>query len=144
MNSPEAFWDSSALVPLVVRQPVSVWAKTMSGRFNITVWWVATVEVDSAIARLRREVKLNRVEVDLAKRIVGALKEEWQEISPSDEVRDKASALLDRYALRAADSLQLAAALVWCRDRPKSRPFLCADGKLAESAEQVGFTVHRP
>jgi hypothetical protein len=116
----------------------------MSEALNITVWWLTAVEVHSAIARLNREGRLNTVEVRFAKNILEGLKQEWQEIVPSDEVRDKAAELLDVYPLRAADSLQLAAATVWCNGKPKGRAFLCADAKLSGAAEQVGFRVVRP
>jgi hypothetical protein len=42
----------------------------------------------------------------------------WREILPGDQVRDLATQLLDKHSLRATDSLQLAASLVWCEQRP--------------------------
>ena len=42
-------------------------------------------------------------------------------------LRSKAIQLVERYDLRAADSLQLAAALAWCEDAPRGRVFLTAD-----------------
>ena len=45
--------------------------------------------------------------------------------------------------LRAADALQLAAALVWCRQRPHGRAFVVADDGLSDAAEAEGFTVIR-
>lgn len=55
-----------------------------------------------------------------------------------------AVAVLELYTLRAADSLQLATALVWCRNRPAGRIFICADDRLCDAAAQAGFTVLRP
>jgi predicted nucleic acid-binding protein len=69
---------------------------------------------------------------------------QWDEIHPADAVRDRAATLLDTYPLSAADGLQLAAALVWCRERPIGRTFLCADTRLAEAATHAGFTVLSP
>jgi hypothetical protein len=43
--------------------------------------------------------------------------------------------------LRAADSLQLAASLVWCEQRPSKRNFICGDQQLAKAAESAGFSV---
>lgn len=43
--------------------------------------------------------------------------------------------------LRAADAVQLAAALVWCRERPRNRPFVCFDRGLAASGTVLGFRV---
>ena len=47
--------------------------------------------------------------------------------------------LLERYDLRAADALQLAAALGWCENAPRGRVFLTADQKLREAALLSGF-----
>jgi hypothetical protein len=46
---------------------------------------------------------------------------------------------VDRYDLRAADALQLAAALNWCEDAPQGRVFLAVDQKLREAAVLSGF-----
>ena len=46
-------------------------------------------------------------------------------------------------ALRAADAFQLAAALVWCKERPNRRLFVSFDNALADAAEAEGFDVHR-
>jgi len=64
-------------------------------------------------------------------------------VTPLEEVRDTAELLLSRYDLRAADSLQLAAALVWCTSHPKGRTFIGGDGKLLEAADKEGFNVVR-
>jgi len=65
----------------------------------------------------------------------------WREVLPDDEVRDLAAQALDKYSLRAADSMQLAAALVWCEQRPPRRNFICGDKRLALAASAVGFSV---
>lgn len=65
----------------------------------------------------------------------------WSEILPGDSVRDAACRLLDLYPLRAADSLQLAAALVWCRQRAAGRIFLSSDKRLSDAAKAEGFSV---
>lgn len=63
------------------------------------------------------------------------------EVAPNEVVRTLAEAALERFDLRAADSLQLAAALVLCRERPRGRTFVCFDQKLATAADLAGFTV---
>jgi hypothetical protein len=49
--------------------------------------------------------------------------------------------LLIEYPLRAADSLQLAASLTWCEQRPSRRTFLSGDQRLSHAARSVGFSV---
>ncbi|MGA2457754.1 MAG: hypothetical protein ABSF85_09310 [Terriglobales bacterium] len=72
-------------------------------------------------------------------RLANTLADAWSVIQPSDAVRAKAMQLVDRYDLRAADALQLAAALVWCEDLPQGRMFLTADKKLQQAAMLSGF-----
>lgn len=102
------------------------------------------VEIRSAIERLHRSGGLDAAAKRLALTRLREARLDWTEIVPSDAVRDKAETLLDSYPLRAADSLQLAAALVWCRGRPSSRTFISSDTRLCDAAALAGFTVLRP
>jgi predicted nucleic acid-binding protein len=65
----------------------------------------------------------------------------WIEVLPSERAREIAETLPERYGLRALDSFQLAAALVWCKEQPRGRWFVCADTRLAEVAAKAGFSV---
>ena len=105
------------------------------------VWWGSPVEVHSAIARLHRLGKLKEVERQGALSRLDLLSRGWGEILPHDRVRDLAKRLLDTHELRAADSLQLAAALTWCQQRPARRNFVCADQPLSKVAATSGFFV---
>jgi predicted nucleic acid-binding protein len=69
------------------------------------------------------------------------LRRGWREILPNDSLRELASRLLDVYTLRASDTLQLAAALTWCQQRPAQRRFICGDQRLCDAAEAAGFAV---
>ena len=102
------------------------------------------MEIQSAIARLERAGKLNDREVRFAADRLKAMRQSWYEVLPGNAVRDLAQDLLYLHPLRAADSLQLAAALTWCRNRPANRTFLTADTRLAEAATHTGFTVLQP
>ena len=62
-------------------------------------------------------------------------------IEPIEIVRELALAQLDRFPLKAGDALQLAAALVWCRQRPHRRTFVCNDRQLRSAADALGFEV---
>jgi predicted nucleic acid-binding protein len=110
----------------------------------MAVWWSARVEINGAIARLQRDGEIDTAGSNAARSALTKLMDSWYEVAPGDEVRDRAEELLGQFPLRAADRLQLGAALVWSGDRPKGRVFLCADAKLAEAAEQAGFLVMKP
>ena len=69
------------------------------------------------------------------------LAQTWIEIEPGGALRERALRLLASHNLRAADALQLAAALVWAEERPAGRIFICLDARLREAARLDGFTV---
>ena len=137
-----AFWDASAIVPLCCSQTATVKSRKLlreTGR--MVVWWGTPIEARSAFARLARDGSLTDPERTRTVRLLDELRQSWDEIQPSESVRAVAEGLPDRYGVRALDALQLAAALVWCRERPNRRPFVCFDERLARAAADVGFTV---
>ncbi len=141
MNKQPAFWDASALVPLCVQETTSRQAQSQLRQFLPVVWWASRVEVHSAVARLHRVGKLKDTEKKGALSRLEVLSRAWREILPADPLRDLATRLLDTYELRAADSFQLAAALVWCHEKPAGRTFVSADQRLSKSAADAGFLI---
>jgi hypothetical protein len=105
------------------------------------VWWGTPLEARSAFARLVREGGLTGAERDAAVRLLGRLRLTWDEILPTEKLRALAEDLPDAHVLRAADAAQLAAALVWCGERPRKRPFVCLDERLRTAALELGFSV---
>lgn len=141
MNREAAFWDASALVPLFVPEAGSRLARQWARRCSVVAWWGTRVEVYGAICRLFRNKDIDSQERQAAVARLGVLRQTWQEILAEEELRESAEQLLEKYALRAADSFQLAAALVWCRGRAAKRVFLCGDARLSEAARAEGFAV---
>jgi hypothetical protein len=45
------------------------------------------------------------------------------------------------HPLRAADTLQLAAALIWAEETPQGLEIVCLDQNLREAALKEGFTL---
>lgn len=134
-----AFWDASAVVPLCVRQGISHSMGRLYDRYEVVVWWTTPVEIASALARLARMREISSSERAKATEVAKALADEWSVVEPSNALRANAEKLVDRYGLKAADALQLAAALEWCEDVPQGQVFLTADHKLREAAVLSGF-----
>jgi predicted nucleic acid-binding protein len=134
-----AFWDTSALVPLCVRQSVTPRAIALYKIHDVVVWWAAPVEMASALARLLRMKHFDSSEWTKARKLAKRLADSWFLIQPAGALRAKAIQLVERHDLRAADSLHLAAALEWCEDAPQGRIFLTTDQKLREAALFSGF-----
>lgn len=136
------FWDASAIVPLCVDQPGTLQVREILEADNvIAAWWGSPVECFSAWARLRREGALTERGEDQSRRLLGLLAGSWTEIEPSREVRDLAGRILLLHPLRAADSLQLAAALVWAGKNPTGHGFACLDRRLRDAARKESFTL---
>ncbi len=134
-----AFWDTSGLVPLCVRNRASAGAHQLFRRYTPVVWWATPVEARSALTRELRAGSLTAEEYSNASSNLVTLKRRWQEIQPSDPLRVLAEELLERYRLRAADALQLAAAYIWSDRRPFNRCFISGDKRLLGVARSVGF-----
>lgn len=105
------------------------------------VWWGTRVECVSSLARLEREGAAPATRLAAAFKRLAVLSEAWREIAPSSLVRETAVRLLRVHPLRAADSLQLAAALVAANDEPGSLPFVTFDERLADAARREGFEI---
>ena len=134
-----AFWDTSALVPLCVRQASTPRAIALYKLHDAVVWWATPVEIASALARLVRMKQLDSSDWTKARKLAKRLADSWSVIQPSDKLRAKSIDLVERFDLRSADSFQLAAALAWCEGAAQGRIFLTVDQKLREAALLSGF-----
>jgi len=103
------------------------------------VWWAAPVEIRGAFARLLRMSLLTSRQHVGAQLRLDELRSNWREISPEQALRNRAELLIHRFPLKAADALQLAAALAWCSGRPKGKAFISGDAQLLDAAKQLGF-----
>ena len=136
------FWDSSALVPLLAAEPLTPAVRALYLRDpEVAVWWGTPVECASAIARLERDGALTAKDAVAAFGRLDALAASWVQVEPQDEIRDTARRLLRVHPLRAADSLQLAAALVCAERRPSTLPFVTLDERLRTAAGREGFDL---
>lgn len=136
------FWDSSALAPLLVEEPDSVQReRELTEDPRILIWFATPVELESALNRRLREGSLSREAETLARARLADLAQSWIEIEPLSLVRDRALRLLRVHPLRAADAMQLAAALVACHEKTGLFGFLTGDVRLREAARLEGFAV---
>lgn len=135
------FWDTSAVVPLLLEQTATVSVEALlSEDPEIVAWWGTPAECASAAARLRREGRLTVVEEERVLDLLALLRDSWLEVLPSEDVRERAFRLLRVHPLRAADALQLAAAGVWAADT-RGAGLVTFDERLATAARLEGFRV---
>ena len=139
------FWDSSALVPLAAEEASSPSCRELLREDPvIAVWALTRTEMVSAIRRKERDGELTRDFARVALERVHLLEAAWNEVDALAQVRDRADRLLGVHPLRAADALQLAAALVLVEERPAGWSFVTADARLAAAAAAERFDVREP
>ena len=137
-----SFWDSSAVVPLCIREERTDNLKVLQeSDQRLTVWWGTTVECTSAFARRRREDRRWASEERSALERLGLLAEMWTEVGPTRPLRHLAIRLVRVHALRAGDAFQLAAALESVSGNPMGLGLVTLDWRLAEAARLEGFSV---
>jgi len=136
------FWDTSAVVPLCVVEPATPQVRRLADADpSLVVWWGTRTECVSALARRRRDGQLAAQAEQRARRVLSVLAAEWSELLPSEPLRRRAERLLGVHALRAADALQLAAALLWARGDTATHAVVSFDERLREAARREGFQV---
>lgn len=136
------YWDSSALVPLILQQESSAkvrqWLKEDP---VILVWWHTEIECASALARIERQSKDAVSTINKSWTKLHQLASLWQVIQPIASIKEQSIRLLRVHDLRAADAAQLAAAIVASEYRTSSLEFACLDDRLAKAAQKEGFIL---
>ncbi|MDD5201436.1 MAG: type II toxin-antitoxin system VapC family toxin [Terrimicrobiaceae bacterium] len=136
------FWDSSAIVPLLIEEVASAEIARLFGEdLERAVWWGTETECLSALTRRERESALSQSDLAAAETGLAAFLNGSFEIQPSLEVRRIARRLLMTHPLRAADSLQLAAALQLAGSEPGALVFISLDERLKLSARREGLRI---
>jgi hypothetical protein len=136
------FWDSSALIPLLVSgNDTSLRESQLRASPDILVWYGTLAEIESAICRRLRETSLDATQAAHARARLQILAKSWLEVQPTPLVRARAIRLLRVHSLRAADAFQLAAALTAFNEITAGNIFLTADLRLADAASMEGFEL---
>lgn len=136
------YWDSSALVALLVAEPESARRfELLQQDPSVVTWWGSQIECASALNRLHREGALDARQLDQSLDQLRLLAATWLEIRPMQRVRNRAMRLLRVHRLRGADAVQLAAALTASREDPATLDIVCSDSRLSEAARREGFAV---
>lgn len=134
------FCDTSALVKLYVREDGTDGMVEQAGRSDVlAVCRVAWVEFMSALARRAREQPQDAEALAEAHRRLIADWPHYLKIEVTQDLVELAGEYADTFALRAYDSVQLAAAQMLHRELPGEVQFACFDARLAKAARVMGI-----
>jgi predicted nucleic acid-binding protein len=132
------FWDTSAIVPLLVEEPESQLVESIFREDSEQiVWWGTSIECVSAVSRLEREGALAAIQ---AERIIDKLRlvrSAWREVLAGAQLKQTAERILRVHPLRAQDAQQLAACLIV--NSSGKVPFVSLDSRLNTAARKEGL-----
>jgi len=139
------FWDTSALIPVLVAEPQTARAtRLLLSDPDVIVWTLTRVELLSALARRRRSDRTAAAWLRGARQEVLEMWPRWVEVTTLDTVRRHAERIVESHALRAADAMQIAAALVARAEGSGDLAFVTFDLQQAAAAEREGLRVLGP
>lgn len=143
------YLDTSALVKLYIREPGTDRLVALAGRASkhrFAVLALAQVEFHSAI---RKRERLGDIDGPIAAQVLSRFERHMEgkflRQVVSDSVLDTATALVDRYPLRAYDAIQLAGCMAFKAAAGGQQPiFVCADRHLLDAAQGEGLEFLDP
>jgi len=139
------FWDSSAIVSLIVKDSHTDTARSIFAldRWMVTAF-VAPLEIESALWRRRHAGQLNAEQHETVDRNFAALTGDgWHSIELTEELFNLARRLVAIHPLRTMDAIQLASAVVASDFNPRRLAMVTFDEDLAVAARVEGFSVFR-
>jgi len=143
------YLDTSALVKLYVREPGTerlLALATRSSENRLAILALARIELRSAIRRRERNGEIPPlIATQLLEAFTRHVEGRFLIQTVSDFLLDVASVLVDRYALRAFDAVQLAGYMVLKRSAGTDLPiFVCSDQELLMVAKREAIPILDP
>jgi predicted nucleic acid-binding protein len=137
------YCDTSALVKLYVKEDFSEAVRTLARSASaIAVCRIAWAETMAALARRLRE---NPVDAKVIETVRARLRNDWSRcaiVEVTQPLVELAGEYADTFALRAYDSIQLAAARILQEASDEELHFACFDARLSKSARVLGMRTH--
>ncbi|MBI4583021.1 MAG: type II toxin-antitoxin system VapC family toxin [Planctomycetes bacterium] len=108
---------------------------------QVLAWILSDLEVHSALCRLEREGAISHKALTEAATRFETFWAGVVVVSHLEAVKIRSRRLLRTHALKAADSMQLGAALVGAAENPIGWDFVCLDERLRSAAGREGFIL---
>ena len=134
------FCDTSALVKLYVREEATdAVVEQAAASEVVAVCRISWVETMSALARRSREQPADALAIAQARKRVVADWPHYLTVEVTQQLVELAGEYADVFALRAYDSVQLAAAQTVNQELPGEVSFACYDERLLKAARVLGI-----
>ncbi len=136
------YLDTSALVKAYIAEEYShVVMSHLKSADIVATHRIAFVEAHAAFARLNREKKLTDLELKATKQAFVTDWENYLQMENTQALMDHAVELAEAFALRAYDSVHLAAAAMLSKQSNQMVMFACFDQHLNKAAKVLGLQL---
>lgn len=136
------YLDTSALVKAYISEKFSPDVITQIKHADIVATHrIAYIEAQAAFSRLKREKKLTEKELEATKRAFVKDWENYLQLENTQALMEHAVDLAEAFALRAYDSVHLAAAVLLSKQPNQSVMFACFDQHLNKAAKVLGLQL---
>lgn len=136
------YLDTSALIKLyVIEEHSDEVQRAANLADSLASSMLAYVEAHAALSRLRRERALTVAQAQLAQQRFNQDWNDMRRVEITDVQLERAAELAEAFALRAYDSVHLAAADYLARTAGEPLTFACFDAPLNKAARVLGLSV---
>jgi predicted nucleic acid-binding protein len=139
------FVDTSALVKRYIEEPGSEKVRLlMEEADGIAVSRLAYAETLSALVRRRKAIRVSDAEFDLLLQYFRADWENFFVVEMNNDTLKFVDAVIEKHALRGADSIHLSTALCLRNAAKKGITFIASDAELLAAAHRERFPTINP
>jgi predicted nucleic acid-binding protein len=139
MHLPFAYFDTSTYLKLYVSESGSASASTYAQKNRIVSSAILALECFSALSRKKKERELSAREFDTIRRQLKNDSSYMEIIKLTDEVIEKAEAIVLKSTARPLDAIHIASAIIFQNEIKIALPFFTSDRKQHEAALNEGL-----
>ena len=139
MHLPLAYFDTSTYLKLYVSESGSASARTYAQKNRIVSSAILALECFSALSRKKKERELSAREFDTIRRQLKNDSSYMEIIKLTDEVIEKAEAIVLKSTARPLDAIHIASAILFQNEIKIDLPFFTSDRKQHEAALKEGL-----
>lgn len=137
----QAYWDTSALAKVYVRESGSARAIALHQSHAVISSALLPLELSSLIERQRRDRLIEAGEARRVSALFHTHRRDWTLIAVSADVLERGERLVALSPLRTLDAIHLASALLVASQQPVPLPFVTADRRQADTAGKLGLAL---
>ena len=136
-----AYFDTSVLVKRYLNEPGSILARSLLRGHQFVSCVLVPLEAYSTLSRLKAAGELSERNFGAILARVGTDRRQWQLVELHAPILARAEEVAEQTQVRTLDALHVASALVFQERSREVLPFVTADERQRQAAQQMGLQV---